>query len=107
MADGRLPQTAPAGRRWLSAWRLDAATAFGLLGAQLVKKEGLDQNRCFLDKARLETGPLDEGAQQVEVGVRGEEDVEAATGREPRTCLLEEGQKIPVARTGVPGSVGD
>jgi hypothetical protein len=68
---------------------------------------GLDEDRAFGYEACLETRSDDQGADQIEVGIRRDQNVEASTGSEPLTCLVEERGDVAVVRAGVPGAIGN
>ena len=58
--------------------------------AQLVEDEGFEQNRALGHQASTKACPRDERPEDIEVGIRRQQDVQAAAGAKPLARLIEQ-----------------
>src|SRR5258708_21305392 len=78
-----------------------------LSSTQLVEDHRLDVERALVGEAGAEAGLINQPAQQAEIGVPRDHDVEAAVGLQPLAGLLEQGRHVPILRAGVPAAIGE
>ena len=58
-----------------------------------------------MGEAGAKTGLSDQSAKQVEIGIRGQHDVETAAGLEALAGLLKQGRHVLILRASVPAAV--
>src|SRR5207248_3963386 len=71
-----------------------------------IDDERLDQERAFGGEARLKTRSGYQRTEEIEVGIRGQQDIHAPSRSEPLARLVEQQSDVAVIRAGVPGAVG-
>ena len=83
-----------------------AATRCSHSERQLVYQKRLNQDGTLGNETRHKACAAYKGSEQVEIGIRGEEHVHAAIGREPFASLSEQHRDIPIVWTSGPSAVG-
>ena len=67
--------------------------------------EVLDQLDCNADPARGDMREADQFAEQLEIAVRGEQQVDDAARREPLARLVEQRRHVAISRPGMPAAI--
>src|SRR5437016_1065773 len=71
-----------------SGWR-DNASSVQLVDDQLVDDQRFDDDRILVSQAGAESGPFDQRAEQIEIGIRRDHDIKAPAGLETLAGLIE------------------
>src|SRR5690348_11574736 len=74
---------------------------------QLVEIHRLDIERALVGEPGPKTGLIDQLAEQFEIGIRRQHDVETAIGLKALAGLLEQGRDVTILRARVPAAVGE
>src|ERR1700694_2739386 len=82
------------------------APAVSLARGQLVDDERLDEDRIFVRELGAESGLVDQLAEQVEVGIRRDHDIDASAGSQALARLVEQGRDVAIGRARLPAAIG-
>src|SRR6266478_2897065 len=80
----------------------DYAVVHGLKHLEFVNEQGLDEDRAFGDQTSLEAGSDDQRTEQIEVGIRRNQEVDTSARGQPLARLLEQRKDVAVVRAGMP-----